>query len=202
MTNLPGKGQFPMRYTAGIVFLMFASGVLLAGCGGSKVVTGTTTAAAPSKEIELLRYLSRTARALKPYRAGLRLDDAAEKLVVGRTSTLAERRRASQLLVEAAERLELSSVKQLQAQPPPALRASNRSFALLSTRLGSYDRRRAVTILDKDWPASWNAMVNEAISGTDARSEWRDQVTAYASQIGVRLPAWVKIIGTPFGPKA
>ena len=177
---------------------------VLAGCGGgtkSAPVTASTTVGPNAKQVALLQYLSRSTKALKPYRAAHALDVRAEKLVVGRVSTQAERKMVARDLNLAAARVELSAVKQLQAQPPAALRGINRRFAQLSTRIGSQYRDLAVAAAASDWPASWNQMIVKDPADVDARSEWRVEVIAYANEIGVPVPGWLKTIGTPYTKK-
>lgn len=187
------------------LILACAIAVALGGCGGGDTPTASTgTATTPASsvmspaEIEFRQYLSRSAAALKPYRAAQKISDAAEDLVTAaRAPTRAERSIAAKRFVMAAQRYELSAVKQLRAKPPAQLRAINRRFAALSTRVGSRERYLARAVENANWPVSWNRLVNERIADDDVRPEWRDAVVAYAGDLGIETPGWVKIIGTP-----
>ena len=189
--------------------MMATAALFAAGCGGGDknsagVPTSSTvtTTAMLTAEIEFRQYLSRTAAALKPYRAAQAIEDAADALVTNpnKVPTPAERKRAADQLVLAAKRFEFSAVKQLQAKPPAQLRAINRRFSALSTRIGASDRRRAIAARNADWN-TWNRLIAQDFSDSEARSEWRDAVIAYAAEAGVTPPGWIRVIGTPHVPR-
>ncbi len=107
--------------------------------------------------------------------------------------------RAADDLRDARDEYNELAVRAQGIEPPPALADAHQSLAKSLQLFGQFTDTTQSDLRDQDvqavvaWPRTLAPLADRV---TELRGEWRTETTAYARELGVEVPGWVKTVGT------